>query len=113
MDFVTVRELRDRSGDIWQRVEAGEEYVVTRNGKPIALLVPTAPTEVEERLRALRLASFGATVRRIQQQAAANGAAALTEADIQREIDAVRRGQPAAAEPVAAEPTPPTHARGR
>ena len=38
MDYVTVRELREKSGEIWQRVEAGEEFVITRNGKPFALL---------------------------------------------------------------------------
>ena len=55
MDYVTVRELREKSGEIWQRVEAGEEFVITRNGKPFALLVHTEPTSAEDRLRALRL----------------------------------------------------------
>ena len=52
MDYVTVRELREKSGEIWQRVEAGEEFVVTRNGKPFALLVHTEPAAVEDKLRA-------------------------------------------------------------
>ena len=59
MDYVTVRELREKSGEIWQRVEAGEEFVVTRNGKPFALLVHTEPAAVEDKLRALRLQAFG------------------------------------------------------
>lgn len=113
MDYVTVRELRDKSGEIWQRVEAGEEFVVTRNGKPIALLVHTEPTDVEEHLRALRAARFGAVVRRIQQDALASGAAELTEAEIQAEIDAARRERAAAAATVAAEPAPRRYARRR
>lgn len=91
MDYVTVRELREKSGEIWQRVEAGEEFVVTRNGKPFALLVHTAPTEVEGQLRAHRAARLGAAVQRLQEQARQSGTHSLTEQDIQAEIDAVRR----------------------
>ncbi len=43
MDYVTVRELREKSREIWQRIEAGEEFVVTRNGKPFALLLQPNP----------------------------------------------------------------------
>lgn len=114
MDYVTVRELREKSGEIWQRVEAGEEFVVTRNGKPFALLVHTEPHAVEERLRALRLSRFGDVVRRIQAAAAASGADRLTEGEIQAEIDAVRRERARPA-PVATEPParPPARAHAR
>jgi prevent-host-death family protein len=90
VDYVTVRELREKSGEIWQRVEAGEEFVVTRNGKPFALLVHTEPAEVEAALRAHRAARFGAAFARLQAQAQASGASELTNAEIQAEIDAVR-----------------------
>ena len=112
MDYVTVRELREKSGEIWQRVEAGEEFVVTRNGKPFALLVHTQPADVEEQLRAFRAARFGAVVQRIQQAAVASGAAALTEAEVQAEIDATR-SERAVAAPAAAEPAPRPYARRR
>lgn len=91
MDYVTVRELREKSGEIWQRVEAGEEFVVTRNGKPFALLVHTAPQAVEERLRALRLESFNRAWAALAAQAQAGGGPGLSDDDIQAEIDAVRR----------------------
>lgn len=91
MDYVTVRELREKSGAIWQRVEAGEEFVVTRNGKPFALLVHTEPSEVEATLRAHRAARLGAVVARIQAHARETGADQLTDQDIQAEIDAVRK----------------------
>ena len=93
MDYVTVRELREKSGEIWQRVEAGEEFVVTRNGKPFALLVHTEPAAVEDKLRALRLQAFGRAWDALSRQARESGAAELTDADIQAEIDAVRQGQ--------------------
>ena len=93
MDYVTVRELREKSGEIWQRVEAGEEFVVTRNGKPFALLVHTEPAVVEDKLRALRLQAFGRAWDALSRQARESGAAELTDADIQDEIDAARQEQ--------------------
>jgi prevent-host-death family protein len=116
MDYVTVRELREKSGEIWQRVEAGEEFVVTRNGKPFALLVHTEPQAVEQRLRALRAAQLGLMVQGIQAQAQASGASALTDADIQAEINAVRRErrpQPKPSAPIVVEQAPKPYARRR
>jgi prevent-host-death family protein len=91
MDYVTVRELREKSGAIWQRVEAGEEFVVTRNGKPFALLVHTEPSAVEDKLRALRLQAFGRAWEALTRQAQESGARELTDDEIQAEIDAVRQ----------------------
>jgi prevent-host-death family protein len=42
MDQVSVRDLRNHGGDVLDRVEAGERLTVTRNGKPVAELVPLA-----------------------------------------------------------------------
>jgi prevent-host-death family protein len=121
MDYVTVRELREKSGDVWQRVESGEEIVVTRNGKPFALLLHTRPAEVEDALRAHRAARLGAVVKRMQEQAKVSGADQLTDEEIQAEIDAVRRarraGQPVArvakASTAARRAAKPGHARRR
>ena len=123
MDYVTVRELREKSGEIWQRVEAGEEFVVTRNGKPFALLVHTEPQAVEDRLRALRLSRMAELVKAIQAEARASGASLLTDEEIQAEIDAARRERRArgavypppamAPPPKAAEPAPKRDARRR
>jgi prevent-host-death family protein len=35
-----VRELRNNGGDVLRRVEAGERLTVTRDGRPVAELVP-------------------------------------------------------------------------
>lgn len=114
MDYVTVRELREKSGEIWKRVEAGEEFVVTRNGKPFALLVHTEPQAVEDRLRALRAEAFGRLVQAVQTHAEDTGVSRMTDEEIQEEVYAARRERRAAANSVAqvaAEPAP--KARGR
>lgn len=65
MDYVTVRQLREQSGKVWQRIEAGEQIVVTCNGKPFALLLHTEPAGVEAALRTHRAARLGAVVERL------------------------------------------------
>lgn len=39
---IAQRDLRNDSADILRRVEAGEEFIVTRNGSPVAELRPAA-----------------------------------------------------------------------
>ena len=45
MERVTIRDLRNRGGDIVDRVAAGERLTVTRDGKPVAELrpIPSGP----------------------------------------------------------------------
>ena len=40
MANVSVRDLRNRGAEVLRRVEAGERLTVTRDGEPIAELVP-------------------------------------------------------------------------
>lgn len=42
METVTHREMRNNSGEILRRVEAGESVQVTNNGRVAALIVPPA-----------------------------------------------------------------------
>ncbi|MEX2183238.1 MAG: type II toxin-antitoxin system prevent-host-death family antitoxin [Chloroflexota bacterium] len=43
MDTVTIRELRNRGGDVIDRVAAGNPVTVTRDGRPVAELRPIRP----------------------------------------------------------------------
>jgi len=44
MAEVTIRELRNRGGEVVDRVAAGERVIVTRSGKPVAELRPVTAT---------------------------------------------------------------------
>ncbi len=44
MAEVTIRELRNRGGDVVDRVAAGERLTVTRDGRPVAELRPYRST---------------------------------------------------------------------
>jgi prevent-host-death family protein len=48
-DTIGQRELRNDSGAIMRRVEQGESFTVTRNGRPVADLVPHARSHDEPR----------------------------------------------------------------
>ncbi len=91
MDFVTVRELRTDSARVWDKIAAGEEFVITRNGTPFAIMAPTKPSEVESNLRALRAARFGAALREMQRHAAKTGLDKMTLKEINAEIAAARK----------------------
>ncbi|MBC8091986.1 MAG: type II toxin-antitoxin system prevent-host-death family antitoxin [Pseudonocardia sp.] len=43
-ETIAQRQLRNDSGDIMRRVEAGESFVVTRNGRRVAVLTPHPDT---------------------------------------------------------------------
>lgn len=91
MNFVTVRELRTDSTRVWDKIAAGEEFVITRNGTPFAIMVPTKPSEVEDKLRALRAASFGTALREVRRRAAETGLDQMTLEEINAEIAAARK----------------------
>lgn len=50
MAGVTVRDLRNRSADVLRRVERGESLTITRDGEPVArvLPLPRRASRVEE-----------------------------------------------------------------
>ena len=40
---ITQRQLRNASGEIMRRLDAGERFIVTRNGVPVGELTPHRP----------------------------------------------------------------------
>lgn len=91
MEFVTVRELRADSAKVWDKIAAGKDIVITRNGTPFAIMTPTQPSEVERNLRALRWARFDAALKQMHRQAAETGVDKLTLEEINSEIAAARK----------------------
>ena len=50
MRFVSLRDLRGKSSEIWRRVGAEKDLVVTSNGHPIAILSAVSEDSLEESL---------------------------------------------------------------
>jgi antitoxin (DNA-binding transcriptional repressor) of toxin-antitoxin stability system len=54
MKFLSVRDLRGKSAQIWKELPDEREMVVTSNGRPIAILAAITEANLEESLSAFR-----------------------------------------------------------
>ena len=93
MDFVTLRDFRTQPGKVWKKLAKARELVVTRNGKPFALLTETTPTSLDEDLASLRRARFGRALGAIREQAKARGLDKLSSEEINKIIREARKAR--------------------
>ena len=90
MKFVTVRDLRGKTSELWKELEQARELVVTNNGKPIAILSATDEDSFEECLWALRRSRAGDALARLQRDASERGLHTLAAAEVDSEIQQSR-----------------------
>lgn len=93
MRFVTIRDLRSRSAQIWRRLPKEKEMVLTSNGKPIAILSATSEDRLEESLATLRRMRAEKAVTSMQKRSLEIGNDRLSLDEINAEIAAVRKGR--------------------
>jgi antitoxin (DNA-binding transcriptional repressor) of toxin-antitoxin stability system len=91
MKFITVRDFRTSSADIWKILPKEQEMVITNNGKPVALLTPLSDKTMEETLSAVRRARAINAVKLIQQQSIKNETNKMTLEEINAEIKLSRK----------------------
>ncbi len=91
MRFVSVRDLRGKSAEIWRDLAGEREMVITSNGRPIAILAAVDETNLEASLRAFRRSRAIEAVNDLQRSSAQRGTDALRPADVEAEIAAVRQ----------------------
>ena len=94
MKFLSVRDLRSKSAEVWKGLTTEREMVVTSNGRPIAILSAVTEETLEETLAAVRRSRAVAAVSEIQRQSVQRGQDAITPAEIDAEIASVRRARP-------------------
>ena len=90
MKFVTVRDLRGRSAEVWRELAVEHEMVVTSNGKPIAILTSTSEETFEQSLREVRRARAMQATSKLQQRSVAARRDTMSDDEIETEIAAVR-----------------------
>jgi antitoxin (DNA-binding transcriptional repressor) of toxin-antitoxin stability system len=91
MKFVTVRDFRTESANIWATLPQEQEMIITNNGKPVALLTPLSDKNLEETLSAVRRAKAVNAVKLLQQQSVKNGTDKMTLEEINAEIKRARK----------------------
>jgi antitoxin (DNA-binding transcriptional repressor) of toxin-antitoxin stability system len=90
MKFISVRDLRGKSAEIWRDLPEEREMVITSNGRPVAILAAVNESNLEESLAAFRRARAVDAVASIQRRSIARGVDTFTSDDIDAEITAVR-----------------------
>ncbi|CAB4743685.1 unannotated protein [freshwater metagenome] len=63
MRIITQRELRNDNAAVMRDVEAGESFLVTKHGKPVARVVPAGAEELPVAKPAIRTGGFGRLAR--------------------------------------------------
>ena len=91
MKFLSVRDLRGKSAEVWKELPEEREMIITSNGRPIAILAAINESNLEESLTAFRQARAVEAVAAIQRRSAEKGADKFTMEEIDAEINAVRK----------------------
>ena len=93
MKFLSVRDLRSKSAQVWQDLPSERELIITSNGRPIAILAAINESNLEESLTAFRQARAVEAVASLQRRSADQGTNDLTLDEIDTEIRAVRKSR--------------------
>ncbi len=91
MKFLSVRDLRGKSAEIWKELPNEREMIITSNGRPIAILAAINESNLEESLAAFRKARAIEAVASLQRQSADKGTDKITKDEIDAEISIVRK----------------------
>jgi antitoxin (DNA-binding transcriptional repressor) of toxin-antitoxin stability system len=90
MKFLSVRDLRGKSAQIWKELPEEREMVVTSNGRPIAILAAITEANLEESLSAFRRARAVEAVVSLQRKSVKKGTDGISWDEINAEIQSVR-----------------------
>ena len=91
MRFLSVRDLRGKSAQVWKELPDEREMIITSNGRPIAILSAITESNLEESLKAFRQARAVEAVARLQRRSVEQGTDRVTMDEIDAEIKAVRK----------------------
>ena len=91
MRFVSVRDLRGKSAEVWKDLPEEREMIITSNGRPIAILAAISESNLEESLSAFRQARAVKAVVSLQRRSVEQGRDGISMDEIDAEIKAVRQ----------------------
>jgi len=91
MKFISVRDLRSKSAQVWKQLPQEREMIITNNGRPIAIIAATNDSDLEASLSAFRQARAVEAVASLQRRSVEMGNDKITMDEIDAEIKAVRK----------------------
>ena len=89
--MIASRTLAARPGQVWEDLEREGAVVITKDGLPRCIMVPTSDATLLEDIQELLFARARRAVREIRTRSAADGTDRLTSSDIEQEIKEARR----------------------
>lgn len=93
MKFLTVRDLRSKSSQIWKELPDEQEMIITNNGRPVAILSSINDSNFELSLKSIRRARALEAVTSLQLESVKQGTNKISLKEINLEINAVRNNQ--------------------
>jgi len=90
MKFLSVRDLKTKSSQVWKELPEQKEMVVTSNGRPVALLSSINGNNFEQVLTAYRRARATNALALIQYDSIQKGTDRISMDEINAEIGAIR-----------------------
>lgn len=94
MRFLSVRDIRSKSAQIWKDLTQEKEMVITNNGRPVAVIAAVSDTNLEETLAAFRKARAIEAVAGMQRRSVEQKTDQITMDEINTEIRTVRKKRP-------------------
>ena len=94
MQMIASRELSAQPGKVWTKVAKEGSVVVTRDGQPVGIIMPTSSATLLEDMQEVGFARARRAVNRLRTSATRNGTDRLSMKDIDAEIRKTRRTRP-------------------
>lgn len=93
MKFLTVRDLRNKSSQIWKDLKTEQEMIITKNGRPVAILSSVNDKNIELSINSIRRARALEAMSFLQKESIKKKTNEISLDDINQEIKAVRKRQ--------------------
>ncbi len=93
LSFINFRTLRNTPSVVWQELSRSEAVAIVANGETRAIMVAVQDGDAEEAVDLVRQLRAQRALSRLRAAAQASGANELTEAEVEAEIEASRKGR--------------------
>jgi antitoxin (DNA-binding transcriptional repressor) of toxin-antitoxin stability system len=90
MKFLSVRDLKTKSSQVWKELSDQKDMIITSNGRPIAILSSITENNLDQVLSTFRQVRAMQAVTSIQCESAHKGTDKITMDEIDAEIKSLR-----------------------
>ena len=92
MNFYGIRDLSNNTKNVMTSVSTNKKVIITDNGKPAAIMLSINEANFETVLSFVQKLEMQLAVSELQKQSLINFPDGLSDEDIQKEIEAARKG---------------------